>query len=536
MSGTRTVDALRRFWWIVAAFTLTGALLGGLPSDASGAESATRWNARHTLLVSRTSQLDSVFSDSGNVNFSQLQLFLTTGEVPARVADLLDYAGQPAALAAQITVTADPSSGSLRIATEQDSADRAVDVADAFANELVAYLAERQDALRQDRLAATLSRLEELDAELQAAQARVRLEPLDATAQAERDALSRQYSVVFEQFNVLQAEQGQIVLTTLERAQPVAVAERGLRAPTSRVGRMLFGGIAGLVLGIAVATALARSDRRIRTREQAEELVGIGAHAVIPAVSDYNPNELVVVPERHDPLSDSYRTLRSVISFLEAGKTRSATDASVVLVVSPGSGDGKTSVTANLTAAFVETGVRTVAINADFRRPALSKRLIGYKPEPILIDPDSDRWAAPLEFVLTPTDFEGLSVMDLAGMPERSPGDLARITSGLLPRVAAGTDAIIIDTSPVGATAEVLEFVPLADVIVVVVRLGHTSIQATRRAVDMVRTLSTADILLVLVGGSGSESSAYYYYYSTATERAPRRFGRKQTEERSTVS
>jgi Mrp family chromosome partitioning ATPase len=88
----------------------------------------------------------------------------------------------------------------------------------------------------------------------------------------------------------------------------------------------------------------------------------------------------------------------------------------------------------------------------------------------------------------------------------------------------------------VGATAEVLEFVPLADVIVVVVRLGHTSIQATRRAVDMVRTLSTADILLVLVGGSGSESSAYYYYYSTATERAPRRFGRKQTEERSTVS
>ena len=255
---------------------------------------------------------------------------------PTRAAEAIDYNGSPAALAAGVTVTADQQTGALRISTTQETADEAVAVADAFADELTTYLAERQDtAPRQDRLASTLARLEELEAEIRAVEVEVLIPPADPFAEgalptedpvkrAQLDALTRQYSVVFEQFNSLQQDQGQLVLTTLERAQPVAITERGLSAPRSRVGRAMLGGIAGFAIGVGIALLLGRADRKIRSVEQAEELLGLPANTTIPLVKRHDTSVLAVTPGRHDPLSDSYRTLRSMLVFLDNEKPRAA--------------------------------------------------------------------------------------------------------------------------------------------------------------------------------------------------------------------
>ena len=69
----------------------------------------------------------------------------------------------------------------------------------------------------------------------------------------------------------------------------------------------------------------------------------------------------------------------------------------------------------------------------------------------------------------------------------------------------------MIDTSPVGATAEVLDLVPFADVIVMVARVGHTSIDATERTIAILRDLATAPIVLVL-GGIKGERNPYHEY------------------------
>ena len=93
----------------------------------------------------------------------------------------------------------------------------------------------------------------------------------------------------------------------------------------------------------------------IRTTEQAAELLGIEPNTSIPKVKRHNTDELAVVPGRHDPLSDSYRTLRSLIAFLDAGNQALGDRGSITVVVSPGPSDGKTSVTANVAAALVES-------------------------------------------------------------------------------------------------------------------------------------------------------------------------------------
>jgi Mrp family chromosome partitioning ATPase/capsular polysaccharide biosynthesis protein len=534
MNSIRPLDALRRFWWIVVIFTILGAVVAGAPSPQKAADSVTRWNAAHTLLVTSSSESGGVYSDPQA--FNQLTLFATTGKVPERAAETLDYQGSPAALASQVVVTSDSQTGALQISTTQETEDDAVAIADTFAIELSTYLAERQDQLSQDRIAATLTRLDDLEAQINEIEATVLIpsddpdgEPAeDPVARAQLDALSRQYSVVFEQYNTLNAEQGQLVLTTLEEAQGVPIEERGLSAPRSRVSRGVLGALVGAAIGFGIALLLARADRRIRTTDQLTEILGVEVNTAIPAVRHHKTDQLAVRPGQYGPLSDSYRTLRSMIAFLDAGRDHDGR-AAVTLVVSPGSGDGKTSVTANLAAAFVESGAKTVAVNTDFRRPTLSTRLGVADPEPSGLDLRAIQ-SAPLELILAPGENPGLAVLDLSGMRGVAPGDLARVTASLIPRIADAADAVVIDTSPVGATAEVLEFVPQADIIVMVIRLGHTTAASARRTADTVRALSTGSLVLVVVGGETGEADKYYFYAQPEPKEAGM-FGRRKAKE-----
>ena len=52
---------------------------------------------------------------------------------------------------------------------------------------------------------------------------------------------------------------------------------------------------------------------------------------------------------------------------------------------------------------------------------------------------------------------------------------------------------------------------PRADVIVLVVRLGHTHIESAQRTIEIIRTLTEAPLLLTVVG-EAPERDDYYEY------------------------
>ena len=519
MDKDSVLGALRRYWWVVLLFALLGGLLGALPQPATTADGVTRYQATHYLLVSSSS--GSIYNDPVATN--QVVLLATTGEVPKRAAEKLGETSS-AALAGQVSASLDQSTGALSLTTTQDSADRAVKVSDAFADELTTYIAERQDALREARLAATLTRLDGLETEIADLQKQAAAQPDDRVVAAQLDAKSRQYSVIFEQYDNLQSEDSTLSLTTLQRAEAVAIKDAtGLSAPKSRSTRGALGFALGAAIGIAVALVLGRVDRRVRTRAQAEAIFGGAASVIIPMVGE-PPDSIVVTGERHDQLSDAYRTMRSVVSFSQSmGAAAHGSDGGVApeagkitLVVSACSGDGKTDLVINLAAAMVEAGKRAVTINTDFRRPSMQQRMLGAKPEPLgfLLE---DLVNMPAKFLLTPTATPGLELIDLSSV-KGSPGDLARATARLLPEVESFADAIIIDTSPVGATAEVLELLPYADTVVMVMQLDHTLAAAASRTMQTLRSLTEATFILTIIGDS-SDRAPYYYEYANTGER-----------------
>src|SRR5829696_4413204 len=117
MENTTALGALRRRWWIVVILGVVGAVLGALPGESSVEEQATTFSATHTLLVNNTQSL--AFGNAA-ISPNQVTLLATTGEVPARVAEAIDYTGNPAQLASQVVAVFDQATGALTFSSTQD--------------------------------------------------------------------------------------------------------------------------------------------------------------------------------------------------------------------------------------------------------------------------------------------------------------------------------------------------------------------------------------------------------------------------------
>ena len=496
------VGALRRQWWIVVVAFVLGFLVGAIPSPKRASDTATSYEATHTLLLTSNDPSGTVVSDTLNLN--ELQLLSTAGEVPKTVAAAL---GEPnsAVLVSQIQVSLDGNTNSLTISARATSADRAVAIADTFADELSKFVTTRQDDVREQRLTAASERLVTLQADVESLSKQVAQHPDDRILVAKLDAATRRYSSNFEEYDTLQGQPRVISLVTLESAQAVPVKSSGLRAPRSRGTRGLFLGIVAGALGLAAIFLLGVLDPRIRRRTQAEAILGVEARLTIPGAPRTTERRIAVRRDRHDPVADSYRALRSVLR-LAHGRRADQSGAPVTLVLSAGAGDGKTTATGNLAAAFVESGSRTVAVNADFRRPTLAA----------LLDADNLASVAPEALpdmpLVVSASVTGLRVYD-ERLPndDASPSELARKVVRTLPWLTSHYEDVVIDSAPVASAAEVLELLPIADSIIVVVRLGHTRIESAVRTAETLRALGVEDFMLVIIGGAGRTGEAYEY-------------------------
>src|SRR5262249_34179632 len=153
--------------------------------------------------------------------------------------------------------------------------------------------------------------------------------------------------------------------------------------------RGALGAMLGFLLGLGIALLLDVVDRRVRTREELEHALGMPVLAEVPRVEvrDEQPGVISALAP-YSRAAEAFRAVRSAVLVElalpegDAGDARSAsTPGIVVMVVSGVAGEGKTTTTANLATAFAEAGSSVLAVNGDFRRPALH-RLFGVRDVP----------------------------------------------------------------------------------------------------------------------------------------------------------
>jgi receptor protein-tyrosine kinase len=129
-------------------------------------------------------------------------------------------------------------------------------------------------------------------------------------------------------------------------------------------------GLVGLLVGLGLAMVREHLGTTLSRVSEIEGALGVPVLSVVPQV-ERRQLERVPVAVLGDPDSDTaeaYRILRTNLTV--AGV---ADDIRVVLVTSAISGEGKSTTAANMAAAFAETGVETLLVDADTRRPNLHK-------------------------------------------------------------------------------------------------------------------------------------------------------------------
>lgn len=487
---------------MVAAAFVIGLIIGAIPGSSNSKSGAVSYEATNTMLLSSNDPSGEIVSDS--INLREIELLAVAGQVPREVADRLG-ATNAALLVSKVQANLSTSSNSFAYTARAETASDAVELADTFADELAKYITIRQDEVREQRLTAASERLTVLQQAVQDLSRTLAKAPDDRIVQAKLDAATRRYSRAFEEFDALDTQPRSISFVTLESAEAVPIESKGFKAPRSRFTRGLFLGVAGAVLGAGLVLLLNVLDPRIRRRTQAEAILGVRAQLTIPTSSRIGERLVAVRRDRNDPIADAYRALRSIINLANSDRSDLST-APITLVLSAGSGDGKTTATANLAAAYIETGARTVAVNTDFRRPTLAAALSADNLSAVAPE------ALPNMPLVVSGSVSGLRVYDERLVDDAaSPSELARKVVRSLPWLRTHYEEVVIDSAPVALAAEILELLPAADTVVVLVRLGHTRIEAASRTADTLRALGVSNILLVIVGGPSRHDDAYYY-------------------------
>jgi capsular exopolysaccharide synthesis family protein len=507
---------IRRRWRLLAACVLVSGAIAWITTPANPTNENVTYTATHQLIRDSAALAPPAVAS--------LSVFVKTGEVPRRVAERIGYTGEPALLAADVTLEPDDAVGTLGITVSGGSPKEAADKANAFAEETLGLLGEQAQSEQQEQLAQVNDQLTTLQAEIddldsQVSQAEER-GTSSGVAEAQRDSALRQYGAALDQQQqLLNQPPPSAGYVTLQEALPeLAAAEgAGFSAPQSRPARTLLAMIVGLLLGLGAVFVAERFDTRLNTREATEAGFRLPVVAEVPR-TELPADTILSVVEPMSAAAESYRTLRSSLILMPAmamGTSDQEDDSpQVILVTSPAPGDGKTTTVANLAVAFAEAGHSVLIMGCDFRRPEIH-HYFGVDPRPgiadVLMTPGRD-----LTHVIRPTKVPGVK-MAPSGSTLRSLGDVANAGRALVETARELADIVLIDTPPILATNDATELIPAVDAVVLVARVGRTSLDSAQRTHRLLDRLSAPAAGVVLVGVAGAESRYYSSYYTTVT-------------------
>jgi polysaccharide biosynthesis transport protein len=238
--------------------------------------------------------------------------------------------------------------------------------------------------------------------------------------------------------------------------------------------------LAGLVLGCGLVFGTDMADDSIRTVDQVEKISGLSVLTSIPESKRKNRDKVSALTS--DPASyeaEAFRSLRTAHTFLGPEKDRKT-----VLFTSANPAEGKSFCSLNYAVSLAHTGLRTLLIDGDLRRPNLSKVVLGNAKPPGLTDCLSRH--AGIVDCCQPTGIENLFILP-AGERASKPAELlaAADFARLLKEAAVHFDRIVLDSAPVNAVSDTQLIAKDVQSVCFVVRAVKTPGRAIIRACSL---------------------------------------------------
>jgi len=229
-------------------------------------------------------------------------------------------------------------------------------------------------------------------------------------------------------------------------------------------------------LGLPVIGTILRASGKKKATEPSAPGNARGAAAGTAPLSD----EMVVATDPGSATAEGFRSLRAVINLL--GKPANHR---TILFTSALPGEGKTYVSCNYALSLAMTGVRTLLIDTDLRRPEVHNRL---KLDNRIGLVEILNQELPLSQVVHAKVSKNFDVLT-AGGPCNNPAELLAGDGfrQLLAHALTTYDRVVVDTGPVNLVSDCLLVAPEINMVCFVLRAGSTARQAPRHAIALLR-------------------------------------------------
>lgn len=245
-------------------------------------------------------------------------------------------------------------------------------------------------------------------------------------------------------------------------------------------------------------------------------------------------SELILETKPKSPISEAYRTIRTNVDFSSIDK-----DLKVILVTSPGPGEGKSTTAANLAMAYAQAGKRTLFIDCDLRKPSAYRifkcgnrmGLVNVITQGINLH-DMNKLQVEgfrLEEVMTRYN-DKLDILTSGKTPPNPSEIIGSNKMKLFLQLAASRyERVIIDSPPVNAVTDAQILATLADGVILVAASEMTHNDAARNALELLRKVQ-ANVIGVVLRRVKVKKDHYSYYsnYYYAENPTPERKGRKR--------
>jgi capsular exopolysaccharide synthesis family protein len=274
--------------------------------------------------------------------------------------------------------------------------------------------------------------------------------------------------------------------------------------------------LGGCVVGSGLVIGIDLSDRSIRSVNEVEEVLGLPVLTLVPRSKRRHLDQSPVVsadPASHE--AEAFRSLRTALSFLGQ-----RTNFKTVLFTSANPGEGKTYCSLNCAAALAQLGLRTLLIDADLRRPTLTKALLADSKAPGLSDCLAGH--ATIMDCCKLTDTQNLFVLG-AGERASNPAELlgAGDIAGLLKEAMLHFDRVVFDSAPINAVSDTQLIAKEIESVCLVVRAGKTPRQALIRACGLLaRATHSPDAVVLNRVVRRSRGDYYFARYAKMYTRA----------------
>ncbi len=242
---------------------------------------------------------------------------------------------------------------------------------------------------------------------------------------------------------------------------------------------IVLGVLVGMVGGAGLAFVIENTDSTLTSDEQIVTTTQVPVFAKIPSS---NKRNLIVEPNRPSQMYNIFEKIaKNLLYVSESDRLKS------FLFVSTQSGEGKTTVVANLGIVLAKLGKKVLLVDGDMNEPSLH-RVFGVSPEVGLVD-----------YLNRETDFNQITLLDvgienlylLPGKQNSSVNDLTfeKKMQNLLKEAEEKFDFVLIDSSPMFPLIHIAMFVGAVEGVILVIRRTFSDKGDVVDASDYVSTL-----------------------------------------------